>query len=167
MEAKMRSELLQITMERDEKAAALVDETRKNQDLHEENKNIKMKYKKEQTEKIAIERDYRTLKSTMARFRTGGVGSSSGNSCNDETEYYKQKYEHEKLKCQSQKSLLEDKDREISILKRDRDRHLSQNVLASIRASGGASISTMTTTAAAVGADTSRGGTSKKSRYSY
>jgi hypothetical protein len=157
IEAKLRGELLQVTVERDEKSAALMDETRKNRDLQEDCKIIKAKYQKEQTEKVAIERDYRTLKSTVARFR--GSGS-------DDAEYYKQKYENEKLKSQSQKSLLEDKDREISNLKRDRDRHLSQNVLASIRAANNGGLSSSTTTCRTAGGGMPLSLPSKKGRYS-
>ena len=150
---------------------ALSEEVRKNHGLQEDYKTIKAKYQKEQAEKVSIERDYRTLKSTVARFRGGGGGggSSSGSSSNNDAEYYKQKYENEKLKSRSQKSLLDDKDREIANLKRDRDRHLSQNVLASIRAAnhGGGSSSTaenMTTSGSGGGGG---GPSSKKGRYSY
>jgi hypothetical protein len=119
--------------------------------------NLKKERIQLKNDKIRLERERRSAQSLVDNYAAAADVRNSEKNNSSDVEYYKRKAVELETHLQGMTARLGEKNREIHELRRDRDRNLSQNRLAALKASamGGS------------GGNGNGGGNNKKSRHSY
>lgn len=124
-EAKLRADLSHMTTKRDEALSQAEEYKRMAVLVEDELRDVKTKLYRLTQEKIKMERDQRA---------TLSLAKSLENNSSSDSEYYKRKVQELSSHLQSMNALLAEKNRQVDDLRRQLDRQLSQNRLASIYA---------------------------------
>jgi uncharacterized protein involved in exopolysaccharide biosynthesis len=126
--------------------------------------NLKKERTQLKNDKVRLERERRSAQSLVDNYAAADVTSENNNS--SDVEYYKRKAIELETHLQGMTARLGEKNREIHELRRDRDRNLSQNRLAALKAS-----TSMGGSGSGSGGGSSGGGgggrNNKKSRHSF
>mmetsp|Transcript_847 Transcript_847/g.995 ORF Transcript_847/g.995 Transcript_847/m.995 type:complete len:173 (-) Transcript_847:229-747(-) len=163
VEAKLRGDLLHTRMERDEvlEEKLILNRTLELSTLDVQN--LKQERAHSKNEKLRSERERRQLQALVDTFSASASTHNSNQS--SDLEYYKRKSVELETHLQGMTARLLEKNREIHDLRRDRDRNVSQNRLAALKAMSNTTTNSNTTTT--TNGSKGNGSSHKKSRYSY
>ena len=160
MEAKLRADLLHTRSECLEVTEEKLIANRSLELVTIDLSNLKKERTQLRNDKVRLERERRSAQSLVDNYAAADTNSTNNNS--SDVEYYKRKAIELETHLQGMTARLGEKNREIQELRRDRDRNLSQNRLAALKAS------TSTSMNGGGGKSGSNGGrNNKKSRHSF
>jgi len=151
VEAKLRAELLHARAERDEAHQNSLVAKRSLELLSNDVTALKTERTQLKNDKLRLDRERRSAQSLAESL-------SRSSNRDPDVDYYKRKSVELETHLQGMTSRLMEKNREINELRNHRDRNLSQNRLAALKAIGGGTGGTTRIDS---------GSNSKKSRYSY
>ncbi|OEU12832.1 hypothetical protein FRACYDRAFT_244105 [Fragilariopsis cylindrus CCMP1102] len=157
IEAKLRADLLHTRSECLEVTEEKLIANRSLELVTIDLSNLKKERTQLRNDKVRLERERRSAQSLVDNYAAADANSTNNNS--SDVEYYKRKAIELETHLQGMTARLGEKNREIQELRRDRDRNLSQNRLAALKAS--------TSTSMNGGGGKSGGRNNKKSRHSF